>query len=205
MKSNRTQRECALEMLRDGSIIRLREFRAAGITAATISRMRENGDVLHLGRGLYQLHDAPLDANHSLAEIAKRSPRGVICLTSALMFHDLTDQVPRAIWLAIGRNDWSPTEDIVPLRVVRFTDELLKDDVETFMIEGVAVKVFGVAKTIADCFRHRRVVGQTVALEGLQETLRHRRATPAEIENAAARGGVSTIMRPYLEALTANG
>lgn len=205
MPKGKTQRDCALEMLRDRGIVRLSEFKAAGITAATIGRMREDGDVIRLGRGLYQLPDAPLDVNHSLAEAAKRVPKGVVCLTSALVFHELTDQLPRSVWLAIGKNDWSPTDDETSLRIVRFTDKLLKEDVETASIEGVPVKVFGVAKTIADCFRHRRSVGQSVALEGLQEALRQRKATPAEIARSAANGGVSTIVRPYLEALTANG
>lgn len=201
----RTQRDRAMEMLRDRGIVRLSEFRAAGITAATIGRMREDGEVLRLARGLYQLPDAPLDANHSLAEAAKRVPKGVVCLTSALAFHELTDQFPRSVWLAIGKNDWAPHDDEAALRIVRFTEELLTADIETTSIEGVSVKVFGVAKTIADCFRHRRSVGQSVALEGLQEALRQRKASPAEIARAADKGGVGTVIRPYLEALTANG
>lgn len=205
MPKGKTQRESALEMLRDRGIVRLSEFKAAGITAAAIGRMRGDGDVIRLGLGLYQLPDAPLEANHSLAEAAKRVPKGVICLVSALAFHELTDQLPRSVWIAIGKNDWSPIEDETSLRIVRFTDKLLGEDVETTSIEGVCVKVFGVAKTIADCFRHRRSVGQSVALEGLQEALRQRKATPAEIARSAASGGVSTIVRPYLEALTANG
>ena len=205
MPEGKTQRDLAKNMLRDRGIVRLSEFKTAGITAATIGRMRENGDVIRLARGLYQLPDAPLDANHSLAEAAKRVPKGVICLTSALAFHEITDQLPRSVWLAIGKNDWSPQDDEPSLRIVRFTDSLLAEDVETTLIEGVPVKVFGVAKTIADCFRHRRSVGQSVALEGLQEALRQRKATPAEIARSANTGGVSTIIRPYLEALTANG
>ena len=91
------------------------------------------------------------------------------------------------------------------IRVLRFSDNLLSENVETHVIEGVRVKVFGVAKTIADCFRHRGKIGLSIALEGLQEALRQRRATPAEISTAADAGGVGTVIRPYLEALTANG
>ena len=200
-----TQRDLAQRLLRKKGMVRLFEFKDAGITAATISRMHEDGDVVRLARGLYQLPDAAIDANHSLAEAAKRVPKGVICLTSALAFHGLTDQLPGAVWMAIGANDWSPKEGSPPMRVVRFTEPLLKEDVITERIEGVSVKIFGVAKTIADCFRHRRTVGQSVALEGLQEALRQRKATPAEIARSAERGNVATIIRPYLEALTANG
>lgn len=195
----------ALEILRKRGIVRLSEFRAAGITGATISRMRRNNEVVHLARGLYQLPDAPLDANHSLAEAAKRVPKGVVCLVSALAFHQLTDQMPSAVWMAISAKIWGPKGGQPTVRIVRFTEAFLEDDVITERIEGVPVKIFGVAKTIADCFRHRRTVGQAVALQGLQEALRGRKATPAEIAHHAARGRVAGVVRPYLEALTANG
>ncbi len=199
-----TQRDQAIELLRSQGMMRLSEFKVNGITAATIGRMVRGGDVIRLARGLYQLPDAPLDANHSLAEAAKRVPRGVVCLVSALAYHELTDQLPRAVWMAIGTRDWMPKEGRPGMRIVRFTNALLTDDVLTVHIENVPVEVFGVAKTIADCFRHRRKVGQAVALEGLQEALKQRKASPAEIARHAERGGVATVVRPYLEALTAN-
>lgn len=200
-----TQRDRAYELLEQKGIVRLFEFKAAGITAATVSRMVEYGQVTRLGRGLYQLPDAPLDVHHSLAEAAKRVPKGVVCLVSALAYHGLTDQIPRAVWIAIGLKDWSPKSDSPPIRTVRFTDAYLTEGVITTRIEGVSVKIFDVAKTVADGFRHRRTIGQAVALEGLQEALRHGKATPAEIARAAERGGIATVVRPYLEALTANG
>ena len=205
MPKTGTQRDQAIKLLQKQGIVRLSEFKEAGITAATISRMVEDRDVIRLARGLYQLPDAPLDANHSLAEAAKRVPKGVVCLASALAFHELTDQLPQVVWMAIGTKDWAPKEGSPPIQIVRFTDALLTDDVITVQIEGVPVKIFGVAKTIADCFRHRRTVGQSVALEGLQEALRQRKATPAEIARHAERAGVATVMQHYHEALTAHG
>src|SRR3546814_7767268 len=101
--------------------------------------------------------------------------------------------------MATGRNDWTPKPSDMPIRVLRFSDDLLADSVETHVIEGVSVKVFGVAKTVADCFRHRGKIGLAVALEGLQEALRQRKATPAEIARAAETGGVGTVIRPSLE------
>lgn len=199
-----SQRERAIDLLRMKGIARLTELRDAGVTAATVGRMVRAGDLNRLARGLYQLPDAPLDANHSLAEAAKRVPKGVVCLVSALAYHELTDQLPRAVWMAVGTKDWMPKEGRPAMRIVRFTDALLTDEVVTIYIENVPVKIFGVAKTIADCFRHRRKVGLTVALEGLQEALRQRKASPAEIACHAKRGGVATVVRPYLEALTTN-
>lgn len=106
---------------------------------------------------------------------------------------------------AVGQKDWSPKSDGTPIRLVRFTDRLLAEKVETHPVEGVPVKVFGITKTIADCFRYRNKIGLSVAIEGLQEALRQRKATPGEIAKQAERGAVGTVIRPYLEALTANG
>jgi len=200
-----SQRQIAQSVLKALGMARLAELRAEGVTAATLSRMERDGEVLRLARGLYQLPDAPLDAHHSLAETAKRVPKGVVCLVSALAFHQLTDQLPRQVWIAIGQKDWAPRVTGTPVRLVRFTDRLLREGVESHTVEGVPVKVFGVAKTIADCFRYRNKIGLPVAIEGLQEALRQRKTTPGEIARQAERGAVSTVIRPYLEALTANG
>ena len=183
---------------------RLVELREAGVTAAAMSRMERAGEVIRLSRGVYQLPDAELDPNHSLAEAAKRVPKGIVCLVSALAFHGLTDPLPLKVWMAIRSKDWVPQRSGEGIRIVRFTESLLREGIETHVIEGVSVRVFGVAKTVADCLRHRGKVGLSVVIEGLQETLRQHKETPAEIARQAEKGGVSTIIRPYLEALTAN-
>ena len=205
MEKPRSQRELARTALKTQGIMRLIELREAGVTAATMSRMERTGEVIRMSRGVYQLSDADLDPNHSLAEAAKRVPKGVVCLVSALAFHGLTDQLSPKVWMAIGPKDWAPQRSGAGIRIVRFTDPLLGESIETHAIEGVSTKVFGVAKTVADCFRHRGKIGLTVAIEGLQEALKQRKATPAEIARQAEKGGVSTVIRPYLEALTANG
>lgn len=199
-----SQRTAAISLLQENGIVRLSEFGKAGITAATINRMVKAGEVDHLARGLYQLPDCPLDANHSLAEASKRVPKGVICLVSALVYYELTDQLPSAVWMAIGTKEWRPKEGRPRMRFVRFTQDFLLDSVQTVHIERVPVKIYGVAKTIADCFRHRRSVGLPVALMGLEEALRQRKASPAEIAIHADRGRVGTVVRPYLEAFTIN-
>ena len=200
-----TQAERLTAFLRDHGIARLAEIRRAGITAASVSRLERRGVVTRLSRGLYQLADAIPEANHSLAEAAKRVPKGVICLTSALAFHGITDQMPRRVWIAIGPKDWKPQIDYPPLRVVRFANKFLKEGVEMHEIEGVSVPVFGVAKTIVDVFRHRHSVGTDVAVPALKEALRQRKATASEISDWAMRNGVWNSLRPYLEAFTANG
>lgn len=132
-------------------------------------------------------------------------PKGVVCLVSALAFHGITDRMPRRVWIAIGSKDWKPQVDYPPLRIIRFAVKFLRDGIETHEIEGVPVPIFGVAKTIADTFRHRHSVGIDVGIQALREALRQRRVTPSEISQHAIRGGVWSTLRPYLEAITADG
>lgn len=198
------QRNLVLAHLRTMGMARLSELMAHGITAATVSRLEREGTIVRLTRGLYQLPDAPLGIHHTLAEAAKLVPRGVVCLTSALAFHGLTDQIPPKIWMAIGLKAWRPKLDYPPIRFARFSDDRLAEDVEQHVIDGVSVPVFGVARTIADLFRYRQTVGLNIALEGLRESLRQRRAQPAEIASQATRARVWKIMEPYVTALTAD-
>lgn len=200
-----SNRELARKLLGSGRMMRLSELRAAGVTAPTLARMTADGETLRLGRGVYQASHADMGTQHDLAQVALRAPKAVICLVSALAFHGLTDQLSGKVWIAIGAKDWEPVVDFPPIKVVRFADRLLEQGVETHEIEGVPVRVFGVAKTVADCFRFRSTVGITVALEGLQEALRQRKASPAELMQAFEAGRIASVARPYLEALTANG
>lgn len=197
-----TQGSQALSLLRRRGMTRLLEFRDAGITAATISRLERDGKVVRLARGLYHLSDARLDTQHALAEVSKLIPKGVICLASALAFHGLADRMPGEVWVAIGRKDWRPRLRIPPVRISRFPDELLAAGVEHHEIEGTRVPVFGVAKTVADLFRYRRRVGDSLAVEGLRQALGQRKAKPSEITRYAAEAGVWRAMEPYMTALT---
>ena len=199
-----TQRTQALALLKRRGMTRLAEFSEAGITATTVGRMEQAGEVVRLARGLYQLPDAPLDAQQSLAEVARLIPKGVICLASALAFHGLTDQMPPKVWIAIGRKDWRPRITYPPIRIARFSDKLLGRSVERKKIAGTSVPVFAVAKTVADLFRYRRTVGDALAIEGLRQALRQRKATPAEIAREAEAAGIWTTMEPYVMALTSD-
>jgi len=200
-----TQRGRAAAFLKSKGMARLTELIAEGITASTVSRLEREGAIVRLARGLYQLPDASVDAHHTLAEAAKLVPRGVICLTSALAYHELTDQIPAKVWIAIGPKDWRPRFVYPPARFARFPSTQLRTGVEHHIIDGVEVPIFGVAKTIADLFRYRRVVGLNVALEGLREALRRKKATPAQIARCASNARVWKIMEPYVSALTTDG
>jgi predicted transcriptional regulator of viral defense system len=207
-----SQQDRAIAFLRERGMARVSELGKAGITATTVSRMKERGLVLQLGRGLYQLADASFDAHHALAEAAKLVPKGVVCLISALAFHELTDTISRGVWMAIGPKDRRPSVEKPRLVIVRFGPKVFSSGIEEHVIEGVKVRIFNPAKTVVDLFRYRQRAGQryqkspglNLALEGLREALRQRKATPAEIARYAEEGGVWNALRPYLEAMTAN-
>jgi len=208
------QRDRARALLEQRGIMRLSEFIAEGVTAATISRLEKAGRLVQLARGLYQLPDAPLDANHSLAEAAKLVPRGVICLHSALAFHELTDRIPSRVWVAIGPKDWRPRIENPPIAIMRFGpkifDNPLDNGIDIHEIEHVPVRIYRPAKTIADlffhAFRQQRLYGSRTgisqAVQGMKEALRLRKATPAEIARYADQAGIWRKVQPYLEALT---
>jgi predicted transcriptional regulator of viral defense system len=198
---NDSQRDRALALLQQNGLTRLSEFADAGITAATVSRMEKMGAIVRVARGLYQLPNISADAHHTLAEVAKLVPKAVICLTSALAFHGLTDQQPARVWLAIGPKDWRPRHEYPPMRFVRFAPKALRESVEYHQIEGTSVPIFSVSKTLADMFRYRRSVGIGPAVEGLREALRQRKAAPGEIAQYAADAGVWKVMEPYMSAL----
>jgi len=200
-----TQRERALAFLKAGGMARLSELVAHGVTASTVSRLEREGGIVRLARGLYQRPDVTIDAHHTLAEAAKLVPKGVICLTSALAYHELTDQIPAKVWIAIGPKDWRPRFLYPPARFARFPSNHLRTDVERHVIDGVDVPIFGIAKTIVDVFRYRRIIGINVALEGLREALCKRKATPAQIAKYASDAGVWKAMEPYVSALTSDG
>jgi predicted transcriptional regulator of viral defense system len=209
----KTQSDHALALLKARGIVRHSEFAKAGITAATIRRMKDKDLIVQPGRGLYQLPDAPLDAHQSLAEIAKRVPRGVICLVSALAYHELTDTIPSRVWMAIGPKDHRPVIDHPRVHFVRFGERVLRSGIVRARIGRVDVAIYRPAKTVVDMFRYRQSAGRrykrspglALALEGLREALHQRRATPAEIARYAEEGGVWKVVRPYLEAMMANG
>ena len=196
-----SHKERAIALLADRGMARLTELKAAGVTAAAVSRLEREGRILRLSRGLYQLADAPFEAAHALAEASKLVPRGVVCLTSALAFHDLTGQMPAKVWMAIARTDRASRNTQPPMRFVRFPPRRLTEGVAIHRIEGVAVPITDPAHTVIDMFRYRGVAGLPLAIEGLKEVLRARLAPPAELARIAAGERAWHVMRPYLEAL----
>lgn len=182
-------------------VLRPRDLDAYSIPRVYLRRLTEKGLLEKVGRGLYSLPNAEVGELHSLAEASKRVPRGVICLLSALRFHGLTTQNPFQVWIAIDVDARAPKPNGVPLRIVRFSGLALNSCIESHDVEGVQVRVYSAAKTVADCFKFRNKIGLDVAIEALRDCWQQRKATMDEIWAAAKVCRVTTVIRPYMESL----
>jgi predicted transcriptional regulator of viral defense system len=190
------------KLVKQAGILRPRDLQAHGIPRVYLRMAVDQGSIMQVGRGLYVARGTRPTEHHSLAQASKRVPKGVVCLLSALRFHNLTTQSPFEVWLAIGEKARLPKLANPPLHIVRFSRKTLAYGVQERSIEGVTVRVFSPAKTVADCFRYRNKIGLDVALEALRECQRKRRATTDDIWKAAKACRVANVMRPYMEALS---
>ena len=190
------------KFLRRAGTARSHELVAAGVARSALSRMVAAGKLARMARGLYALPDYQGGEHEALVTVAKRAPGVVFCLLTALRIHDLTTQAPFEVWIAIGNKAHPPRLDYPPLRTMRFAEATLAAGVETRKIDGVPVRVTGVAKTVADCFKFRNKIGLDVALEALREARRTRKASAEELWRYARLNRVTNIMRPNLEAVT---
>jgi len=153
------------------------------------------------GRGLYTLADAEITEHHSLAIVGKRIPKGVVCLASALRFHDIGTQLPQKIWLALEKGSAQPRVSYPQISVIRLSGRSFSEGVDERTIEGVTVRIYNPAKTVADCFKFRNRIGLEAAIEAIRECLREKKATTDEIYRFAKICRVWNVMRPYLEAI----
>ena len=196
-----TNADKVLAMVKDRGLVRTGDVVAVGIPRVTLTRMVEAGVIERVARGLYALPDADVTEHRALMEACKRVPHGVICLLSALRFHELTTQAPHEVWLAIETKARKPAVGSPPLRIVRCSREALTAGVEVHDIEGIEVPVTTPARTVADCFKYRNKLGVDVAIEALRDFRREKSGTIDELWAAAAAARVRSVIRPYLEAL----
>ncbi|MGH7655921.1 MAG: type IV toxin-antitoxin system AbiEi family antitoxin domain-containing protein [Gemmatimonadaceae bacterium] len=198
-----TDQERTLELARRAQGVTPSELANKGIHRQTLTRLVAQGRLERVARGVYRLPGEPITENHGLAIVATAVPHGVICLLSALQYHDVGTQLPSEVWIALDRRAWRPRLRYPPLRIVRFTGKSLSAGIENHRLEGRPVKVYALAKTVADCFKYRNKIGLDVALEALRAGWRARRFTMDELDRYAAICRVQRVMRPYIEALTA--
>ena len=190
-----------LKLARTLGLLRPRDLQLAGIPRVYLKQLVEQGALLKTGRGLYVCADTPLTENHSLAEAAKLVPKGVVCLLSALRFHDLTTENPAEVWIAIPRGARPPKSSAPALRVARFSGSMMTTGIEQHVVQGVSVPIYSIAKTIADCFRFRNRIGANIAVEALQDAWRNKRTTADELWHCAKVCRVLNVIRPYFESL----
>ena len=190
-----------LGFIEELGLIRPMDLKARGYPRGTIYGLLQKGLVKRQARGLYVAIDHAFTAEHVLAQTAKRIPNGVICLLSALRFHELTTQMPREVWVALPEKARRPRLDYPRLRVARFSGAALTEGIEMRSIEGVAVRIYSAAKTVADCFKYRNKVGIDVVVEALKDYTRLHRGGADELVRFARICRVSRVMQPYLDAI----
>lgn len=185
---------------RAGGMLRAGQARAAGVHPRTLARMVDEGLLIRVSRGVYQLPDAPL-GDPDLAVVALKVPSGVVCLVSALAIHDLTTQIPHAVDVAVPPGAAAPKLSHPPVRYYRFGGASMTRGVEEREVAGTTVRVFGAAKSVADCFKFRNKLGTDIAVEAMRAFLRRRGARADELLHYADVDRVRGVMTPYIEAV----
>jgi predicted transcriptional regulator of viral defense system len=196
-----TKVNTAIALARRQGVLRPRDLDALDIPRDYLDRLRRRGLLDRVGRGLYALAEGEWSKHHLLAEAAIRVPQGIVCLLSALHFHGLSSRVPSEVWIALPVKSRSPRVDHPPLRIAWCSGASLTQGIEEHAVEGVPVRVYGAAKTVADCFKYRNKIGLGPALEGLRECRRQKITTMDDLWHAAAICRMTNVMRPYLESL----
>ena len=196
-----TQTQRVLDLLRQKGMLRPSDLAAIGTHRVVLTRMTAKGLLERVGRGIYRLPENQGSEHESLIAVATRVPQAVFCLLSALQFHQLTTQLPRQLWIAMPRGSHTPKIDYPPVRMVQFAGAAYFEGVEIFERDQVKLRVYCVAKTVADCFKHRNKIGLDVALEALKDARAQGKASIDEIWRYAKICRVTNVMRPYLEVI----
>jgi len=191
----------ALQVIRRLGVVRAADLEAQGIPRRRLYELVGEGKVERKARGIYTASGHAHTAEHALAQVAKRVPNGVICLLTALRFHELTTQLPAEVWVALPEKARKPRLDYPRLRVTRFSGPALTEGIESHRIEGVEVRVYSAAETVADCFKYRNKVGIDVAVEALRDFSRGHRGGATELASFARICRVTRVMQPYLDAI----
>jgi len=200
--TSQSSTQVALDLFRRyGGTLPTREALRLGIHPRTLYALRDSGALQRLSRGLYRLADLPPLSNPDLIIVARRLPQAVVCLVSALAFHNLTTQVPHTVDVALRSGSSRPTLDYPPLRTFWFSGLAWSEGVEVHPLDGAPVRIYGPAKSVADCFKYRRKIGLDIALEALRLYRKRRDFQVDTLLRYARICRVENVMRPYLETL----
>lgn len=195
------RRHDVIDLIRTAGIVRRAELEELGVSPSSLYRLVREGRVERLDRGLYAAAEHEPSAEHALSLVAKRVPAGIVCLLTALRFHGLTTQAPAEVWIALPEKARRPQLAYPRLRVARFSGAALTEGIEEHRLEGVDVRVYSAAKTVADCFKYRNKVGIDVAVEALRDFGVSYRGRATELARFARICRVTRVMQPYLDAI----
>lgn len=184
-----------------GGTIRTRDALKAGIHCRTLYALRDSGELEQLARGLFRLADEDPLENPDLITVAHKLPNAVVCLISALSFHDLTTQIPHEIHLAIPRQSRPPKLNHPPIKVYRFSGGAYSEGIEHHKMDGATVKIYDPEKTLADCFKYRNRIGKDIVIEALRFYRDRNKHDLNALLRYARTCRVENVMRPYLEAI----
>ncbi len=199
--SSTTYARRVLDLTRRRGLLRASDLAEIDVPRVVLTRLTRAGELERVGRGLYRVPGKQGSEHETLAAVSARVPKAVFCLLTALQFHELTTQLPREVWIAMPHGSHLPRIDYPPLKMVQSTEPAYRAGVETVVRDGVSLRVYSVAKTVADCFKHRHKIGLDVALEALRDALARREASVDEIWRYAKVCRVANVMRPYLESI----
>lgn len=201
MKKSDDKTARILKLMKSQGIVSTKEVLSRGVHHEYLRQMCSSGRLVRVGRGLYSLPETDVTEHHSIVIAAKAIPKGVICLLSALRYHEIGTQAPHEVWLAIDRRAARPRFRDLKIRIHRYSGKALTEGIDEYTIEGVSVSIYNPAKTVADCFKYRNKIGLDVALEALREAIHLRKNTISELWKYAKICRVAEVMRPYMEAI----
>jgi predicted transcriptional regulator of viral defense system len=196
-----TVRNKAEKLLAARGVIKTHEFEEAGIPRTLLPELLNEGVLVRNARGVYTSLKAPGSAHNSLAQVATIAPGVVVCLLSALRFHELTTESPTEVWIALAPNSRTPSVELPPIHAVRFSASSFTEGIEEHMIDKVPVRIYSIAKTVADCFKFRNKIGKDVAIEALRDAWNQKRVTSDDLRRCAEACRMVNVMRPYLESI----
>ena len=196
-----TQSDHILELARHRHVLRAADVRERGWSAQLLIRLHQAGKLQRLARGLYGLPGAAVTEHQTLIEVCQRVPKAVLCLLSALQFHQIGTQLPHDVWIALPEGSQTPVPSYPLLRVTRLRGAAYGDGILTVTDHGAPIRVYSTAKTVTDCFKFRNKIGLDVALEALKDAWRSRKVTMADLNHFAKINRVERVMQPYLEAV----
>ncbi len=190
-----------MQYIGEHGMVRPRDIEAIGLPREYLVRLHRQGKLSRSSRGIYTLPDANVTERHFYAEVTKRVPQSTVCLLSALVFHEITTQSPASVWIALSKGARTPALASPSLRIVRLSGPSLTEGIDKHQVEGVTVRVYSAAKTVADCFKFRNKIGLDIAIEALKDCLHQKKTSVNEIHRYAKICRVSNVIRPYMEAL----